>query len=263
MIDAETFGRYASALDANADLLESAVGELEVELSGVSAAALPDALSARYASLVMSYGANAAAVAVDFYARLRELAGAEGGYEPSQAGAQDAALLLWDARSVLEGAGGNLSRALPGLSGRAVQRVMERADSTLLSNATRDPAHPKWALVPHAGACGWCVMVASNGFMYHTKAKAAKARHANCRCRPVVDFDTASPALEGYDPDMMRDAYRDCRAAIEDDAKAKWAAMSPDERARYGGKRRGTYDHYLRNRITAEMNARGRRHSKA
>lgn len=258
MIGAGTFERYAAALDANADLLESAVGELEGELSGVPAASLPDALAARYASLVMTYGAGAAAVAVDFYASLRELSGAESGYEPSQADAQDAALLLWDARSILETAGGDLSRALPSLSGRAVQRAMERADSTLVDNAARDPAHPKWALVPHAGACGWCVMIASNGFMYHTRAKAAKARHANCRCRPVVDFDTENPALEGYSPKTMRSAYRDCRAAVEDDAKAKWAAMSPEERARYGSKRRGAYDHYLRNRISAEMSTRDR-----
>lgn len=258
MIDAGTFERYAAALDANADLLEAAVGELEGELSGVPAASLPDALGARYASLVMTYGASAAAVAVDFYASLRELSGAESGYEPSQADAQDAALLLWDARSILDTAGGDLRRALPSLSGRAVQRAMERADSTLVDNAARDPAHPKWALVPHAGACGWCVMIASNGFMYHTRAKAAKARHANCRCRPVVDFDTESPALEGYSPKTMRGAYRDCRAAVEDDAKAKWEAMSPEERAKYGGKRRGAYDHYLRNRISAEMSTRDR-----
>lgn len=258
MIDVKTFERYAAALDANADLLEAAVGELEGELSGVPAASLPDALGARYASLVMTYGAGAAAVAVDFYASLRELSGAENGYEPSQADAQDAALLLWDARSILETAGGDLSRALPPLSGRAVQRAMERADSTLVDNAARDPAHPKWALVPHAGACGWCVMIASNGFMYHTRAKAAKARHANCRCRPVVDFDTENPALEGYSPKTMRSAYRDCRAAVEDDAKAKWEAMSSEERARYGGKRRGSYDHYLRNRISSEMSKRDR-----
>lgn len=258
MIDLATFERYASALDANADLLEAAVAELEGELSGVPDEALPEALAARYAALVMSYGSNAAAVAVDFYSGVREASGVSSPYEPAQSGPQDAALLMWDARSILDGAKGSLPRAIPQLSGRAVQRAMERADSTLLDNASRDPARPRWALVPHAGACGWCTMIASNGFMYSTEAKASKARHQNCRCRPVVDFDKKNLGLSGYDPDAMRDAYRKCRAAVEDDAKAKWSAMSAEERARYGGKGRGAYDHYLRNRITGEMNARDR-----
>ncbi len=258
MIDAATFGAYAAALDANSDLLQAAVAELEGELSGVPAAALPQALGARYSALVMSYGASAAAVAVDLYARLRAAAGVHGAYEPQQAAAQDAPLLLWDAASALDSAGGDLARALPTLSGRAVQRAMERADSTLLENAARDPAHPRWALVPQAGACAWCRMIAANGFMYHSEAKAAGARHANCRCRPVVDFDAANEGLPGYDAGKLHDEYRAARAAVEEDAKSEWDAMSPEERSRYGGKRRGSFDHYLRNRIVAEMGAGGR-----
>ena len=135
---------------------------------------------------------------------------------------------------------------------------MEQADATIIGNASRDPAHPLFALVPHAGACGFCIMLGSNGFVYHSRAKANASRHPNCRCRPVVDFDTENPALAGYDPDAMHGAYSDARAAVEDDARAEWDAMSEEERAKWKVDGKGAYDHYLRNRIAAEMSARQR-----
>ena len=101
-------------------------------------------------------------------------------------------------------------------------------------------------------------MLGSNGFVYHSRAKANASRHPNCRCRPVVDFDTENPALAGYDHDAMHGAYSDARAAVEDDAHAKWNAMSEEEREKWKVDGRGAYDHYLRNRIAAEMSARQR-----
>ena len=257
MIDDALFDGYARAIDANSDLLRAAVSSLESSLAGVSDRQLPQVLGALYASLVVEYGGYAAAIACEFYERQRAASGAKGSYAPTMEDGADQALLYYDAREAASSSVG-LQSALGKLQGTAVQRAMEQADATIIGNASRDPAHPLFALVPHVGACGFCTMLGSNGFVYHSRAKANASRHPNCRCRPVVDFDTENPALAGYDPDAMHRAYSDARAAVEDDARAEWDAMSEEERAKWKVDGKGAYDHYLRNRIAAEMSARQR-----
>ena len=93
------------------------------------------------------------------------------------------------------------------LAARAVQRAMGYADATIQGNAMADPARPRWALVPHAGACDWCRMIGSRGFVFKSSATAGAERHPSCRCIPVADFSD-SPALDGYDPAALYDEYR-------------------------------------------------------
>ena len=66
MIDDALFEEYASAIDANADLLKAAVSSLESSLAGVPDGRLPQVLGALYASLVVEYGGYAAAIACEF-----------------------------------------------------------------------------------------------------------------------------------------------------------------------------------------------------
>lgn len=134
-----------------------------------------------------------------------------------------------------------------GLSASLSRRVMGRADEALLANSHRDPAHPKWAIVPHAGACGYCVMLGSLGFNYNSEGTANVSRHSKCTCSVVVDFDADNPALEGYDPGRLYESYRDARATALPDADRRWAAMSKAERESYRRKLEtqwGSKDHY-------------------
>ena len=71
MISRELYDEYARAIDANADLLQAAVAQLAARLSGVPPSDVEHVLTAAYAALVDRYGSFAAAIAVDFYARLR------------------------------------------------------------------------------------------------------------------------------------------------------------------------------------------------
>lgn len=253
MISRELFERYAKAIDANADLLQAAVAQLEAKLSGIPPSEAESALTTAYMALVARYGSFAAAIAVDFYARQREASGVASAFVPEVSGAAPAWSLRWDVSDAYTGS--DLARAVEKLGGRSVQRVMEQADETLLQNARRDPARPKWALVPHSGVCGWCAMLASNGFVYASESTANKSRHPNCRCRPVVDFDD-DPLLEGYDHGRYEREYFKARKAIEDDVRKEWAAMSDEERDQWKVKGKGAYDHYMRNRITAQMDTR-------
>ena len=67
----DLFEEYASAIDANSDLLRAAVSSLESSLAGVSDRQIPQVLGALYASLVVEYGGYAAAIACEFYERQR------------------------------------------------------------------------------------------------------------------------------------------------------------------------------------------------
>lgn len=241
MIGRDEFEAYDKALQASADLAVSYIEEVCRLFDG---AALEQAVRASYPQIVRLYGSFAAAAAKEFYDARRASSGVRSDYTAEVFDPDDGWLLSHDAETL---------KTAAALSSTATQRVMERADETLLRNMERDPAKPRYALVPHAGACGWCRLMASNGFSYHSEARANGARHPHCRCTPVVDFG-GSPMLEGYDPDAHRQEYDEARKRAVGKARADWDAMDESQRSAYGGKRRGAYDHFLRNRIASEMN---------
>ena len=221
MIPRGDFDRYARALGINADLLQAAIAQAIDECSGLYGEELYRALSRTYAALVAKFGSFAAAAAVEFYAAMRSGAGPAQGYEPRQFDPGHGGLLASDVDEALRA-----SAPAAALAARAVQRAMGYADATIQGNAMADPAHPRWALVPHAGACDWCRMIGSRGFVFKSSATAGAERHPSCRCIPVADF-SGSPALDGYDPAALYDEYR---------AKhPEWGSRRTGPRGRRGG----------------------------
>lgn len=258
MIDEGVYKEYAAALEAASDLVNEAVIELEREIGHLTGDDLAQALAASYASIVSEYGQVAAEAALEFYASVRNAASVEQGYDPVPAQVKSVQTLSRDVGVVMETAQADLSDRLKNLGGMAIRRTMEQASDTIIKNARSDKAHPRWAIVPRMGACGWCIMLGSQGFVYSSDKTATSARHPWCKCVTVVDFDAENPSLKGYDEGGMYDRYLSCRKAIEQDAERRWDAMDDAEKARYGGNGRSDYDHYLRNRIVAEMNTRDR-----
>lgn len=248
MIDRAVYDRFERALGACSAVVESAAASMLEELAPLSGDALESALAERYAALVDAFGQMVAVAAVELYQQVRGEASLPTSYEARAFVPDSAGSLAFDVREAL--ASDARTSSLPA---RASRRALEYADETLMRNAQADPAHPRWALVPHADACGWCRLMASQGFSYSSEATAMASRHDHCRCTPVVDFDHDAPGLEGYDDSALRDEYGRARSAVEDDARESWESMSQEDRAAYGGRGRGAYDHYLRNRIAAEM----------
>lgn len=268
MIDRDAFDRYDRALSTNADLVAAAVASLEKEMGGLTFDEMAAALESRYRALVTEYGTYAAAVAVEFYAQQREASRPATDYEAVQCYPKDWALLADDVRTEAV-RGREVAEVLRSLAGRSQQRVMAYADETVDRNAALDPAHPKWAIVPHPGACAWCVTLGSFGFAYGSESTATNARHPWCKCTPAPDFDREKPYLSGYNPEEMYDAYRMCQDTVRDDAERRWAAMSEEERSRYTsagrvhkdgtrGPRRVDYQAYLKRRTVEEMGRRDR-----
>ena len=241
------FDALDKALSINADLVAECVRQLDGAMGA-------DTLAAVYKSLVRKYGGQAAAVAVEFYRQQREAAEVAEEYEAQVYEPTNDALLSWDVRDAYERARSDSGVAAI-LAGRSQQRVMAYADETFVSNAKADRAHPKFAIVAHPGACGWCVMLSSNGFMYSSRAAASNARHAHCKCTPCVEFGS-DPHLDGYDPEALQGIYSAARKSVKADAEHRWHdVMTDEEKARYRRNGKVSYDAYLRDRIANEISS--------
>ena len=80
------------------------------------------------------------------------------------------------------------------------------ANKCIEFNAKNDPKKPRWARIPTgAETCQFCIMLASRGFVYHSKETASHA-HANCNCVITPSWDK-SPTAQGYDPDAYYDEW--------------------------------------------------------
>lgn len=119
---------------------------------------------------------------------------------------------------------GILSRLLPGKSSEervraavgslAADEVKRLANRTMTDNCARDGV--RYARVP-AGAetCGFCLMLASRGFVYHTRETAGEMNHyhRSCDCKVVAGFDGLT-GVEGYDPGALYDLYSEARSRL-------------------------------------------------
>ena len=204
MVDAELFARYQQALTTVADLSKDAVQRLVNQLEGMDEGQRAVFLLTNYPKLVREYGLVSADVARQFYQKQRDGSAQVGDYV-----AQSAQVIpeQWAMEDVSDAMTGSHGMTIVNLPGKASKRVLQRADETITQNAYRDSRRPYWAIVPNAGACAFCVMVGSRGFVYHSGATADAQRHLNCRCTPVCDFDTENPHLDGYDPAALYDQY--------------------------------------------------------
>lgn len=102
-------------------------------------------------------------------------------------------------------AGGLATAALPGVRDRAlealVRHVMQPARDTVAVSTTQ--ARTKFARVAEAGACGFCLMLASRGGVYLDSGKAlssdAAKFHDNCRCSAVQVQDDSELPQSSHD----------------------------------------------------------------
>ena len=102
----------------------------------------------------------------------------------------------------------------------ARDQVKRQANRTMAENCMRDGV--RYARVPMgAETCGFCIMLASRGFVY-TTTEAASHAHDGCDCKVVPGFPGTS--VEGYDPDSMFDLYAEARSRVEE------GGGRPDER---------------------------------
>lgn len=82
------------------------------------------------------------------------------------------------------------------LAGLVDKLVKDQGRDTIKRNVKNDP-NARYARIPNGNACGFCKMLGSRGFVYHSEEKAGSEGqyHKKCNCQIAVSFD---PFIERY-----------------------------------------------------------------
>lgn len=81
----------------------------------------------------------------------------------------------------------------------------------------------RYARVPQAGCCAFCIMLAGRGFVYHSEETAGFTKgghpyHNHCRCI-AVPKDSKDFKVKGYNPKEYKAMYDSARAELDVDGK--------------------------------------------
>lgn len=169
--------------------------------------------------LTQSYGDAAATAAAEWYEAARR-AEVGGTYSAVLGRTADIAEVQGSTRYAAGGLfADDPAQTLAILSGALQRYVLLAMRDTVGENARRDSARPRFARVPTgAKTCAWCELLASRGFVYHTKETAgiiASDYHDDCDCMIVSSWD--KPDIEGYDEDALHQRYLAAREAAGGD----------------------------------------------
>ena len=277
MLDAYNGEIDEVALRAVAELVDFLSDYDLDEMDQAAREALRDATIAKVNDIIEDYGDATASIAADFREELLDMAG-ESGVSVMPPGFDDQRTdrNVRRAAKSLFGEDADLGAFADGVSTFLARVVSHRADECVAQNAVAQneaaerggkKGEKKFARVPSGPSCGFCIMLASRGFVYATRKSAGELTrfHNDCDCRIVEGYE--GMVVEGYDPEEMYKRYKSCRDAIRADAnpspiRRDWDALPAEEKAKYyvpgDPKHRPSYDQYLQHRIAAEMDTRDR-----
>jgi hypothetical protein len=162
--------------------------------------------------LVAQYGDIAATVAADWYDELRAAEGVPGRFRAPLAGLVPDEIINSRLGYATRAAGplftGDFDTLTAFLALMTNEYSLQPGRDTVTQAAHRDNA--AWARIPEPGACFFCLMLASRGFVYSESAVSDSNKfHGKCRCTPMPVWDETRARVEyGYDPDALYDRYR-------------------------------------------------------
>ena len=185
---------------------------------------------------VMGGADMASALSTRYYNGLREASKPKTPYEARTSPTVDMGSVTRAAFAVAEEfARGATSKPLADLLADSATRFTHyAANETVRQNTKRDPAKPKYAILPGVDACEFCRMRAALGDEYANRASIES--HNNCTCAAVPVFGGSK--IQGYDPKADENAYKAARDAYRngdysDELEKKIAAARVRHNAAY------------------------------
>ena len=171
-----------------------------------------------------TYADMSAALTADYYNSIRKASKVRSRYTAVMESGFDAQKTATASRSIVrEVLGGYTMKTIDDLLGNLMERVVkDAADFCMRWNCRRDPARPRYAIVPNGDACAFCQMRAGLGYTYEAEDSTESHDHCTCTATPV--FGNAT--IEGYDPKEYEDKYYQAAEAyrsgdISDDLREK------------------------------------------
>ena len=175
----------------------------------------------------------------------------------------------------LDGTDEGFERFLGGICAKTRRNVTHMADWSIadiavaLNRERKYTNGVRFARVPNGPSCGFCIMLASRGFVYASAETAGefKKYHDSCDCRIIAG--TKGTKVVGYDPDALYERYARCVRAINGDTLNSsngrvyedWERLSDEERASWGKKAKhgeDAFNNYFEHRVCREMDTRDR-----
>lgn len=208
---------FEQANNGLADLVERDLLAFLASLDFARPAAVQAALFEFIPELVSQYGDIAATVAADWYEELRDSEGVSGRFRaplaPAVSTDQVNGRLGFATRSSGPLWSGDAAALSSFLGLMTNEYALQPGRDTIMEAARKDNA--AYARVPEPGACKFCLMLASRGFVYSKFTVGdTKKFHGKCRCNPMPVWDETRARVEyGYDPDTLYDLYRKARDA--------------------------------------------------
>lgn len=155
----------------------------------------------------------AAALTCDFYDGLRDAENIAGDFNAQMYESYTETQIRRTSYAIAkEVAEGTNTRPLAELLSNASTRYThDSVEKTIRDNTRRDPAKPKYVIVPSPDACAFCIMRASNKDAIYEESGAES--HDNCHCNPMPLFDKST--VEGYNREQYEKEYENARDALK------------------------------------------------
>lgn len=204
--------QFEKATDGIAALVERDLMAFLASLDPARPAAVKVDLFEFIPVLVAQYGDIAATVAADWYDELRDAEGVSGRFRAPLADPVPDEVVNGRLGYATRPDGPLFMGAFDSLTAFTSMIVNEYAlqpgRDTVIQAAHKENA--AYARVPEPGACKFCLMLASRGFVYSKDtAGDSKKFHGKCRCNAMPVWDETRARVEyGYDPDALYDQYR-------------------------------------------------------
>ena len=161
--------------------------------------------------LAATYGEVSATAAADFYDASRADSSARGRYAATMprlvARTPVARNVKWATDPLY---GGDMEGALGRMLAVTDEAALQEGRNTIMHNAQRDPAKPRFARIPVGETCAWCLMLASRGAVYRSAASAGAAGQyhgGDCDCEPVASWDGGKDLPPIYDEGYYFEMY--------------------------------------------------------
>lgn len=126
---------------------------------------------------------------------------------------------------ILAGRAADDEGVLEAIANHVITESYHHGNRTTKHNAIRNGL--RYARVPSGKACAFCLMLASRGFVYHSKTSAGEDKghyHNHCHCAVVAG--NLKMKVSGYDPDGLNERMNELAASLGID---DWAAAAADK----------------------------------
>ena len=222
MISRAVYDAYCQAVDnltrTAAATVESRILEWVRAHPGAAVAEIREAATAIMDALVPTYDDAAATLAADWYDGLAAKAGKKlpaAITETAYTGGRTAEVARYQAGKLAKGDTAGFARYCGEYAANDAKLALNQ---TIMGNARRDRRKGvRYARIPSGlETCTWCMMLASRGAVYYTRATAGEwnhwHRHCACKVVPGFEADQKATLVEGHSPkqaEAMWSRFRD------------------------------------------------------